>query len=370
MSKIFLPLMLTAGLLGAGQVQPPGIYRVIGGVPDWNQPPASNSTNYCAPVAALNILDYWQNVMNSQHATGLVNPNDASVYPSGSNTADLIGYFMGTNGMGSNCRTNNMAFPTPGTFVSDQDTGLEEYIAWNAANQFCPGDPMPPNWKVGHLGWIVSTDYAGVFGNHIQAIGAGLPDKIDFNFWNPIYSGNYFIDTIYSSPPETVYIYSWGDSVSYSTNPEEQWGYDIGHATTGVGYAMNNDSIYAIVHDNWPSTHRNVMIPWDHIMAVLYVTPPPTLISESASADEQDVLTVTRKGRNLTFSFNLSKGSAVELILYDASGRSIEKIASARFGRGEHTISWDASKLRSGIYFALLKNDGHRKAGTRFLLIR
>ena len=370
MSRILLSLLLAAGFLGAGQVQPPGIYRVISGVPDWNQPPASNSTNYCAPVAALNILDYWQNVMNSQPASGLVDPNDANVYPSGSNTADLIGYFMGTNGAGSGCRTNNAANPMPGTYVSDQDTGLEEYIAWNSANQFCPGDPAPPPWKSGHQGWIVSTDLAGVFGNHTQAISAGLPDKIDFNFWNPVYTGNYFVDTIYFSPPETVYIYSWGDSVSSSTNPQEQWGYDIGHATTGVGYAMSNDSIYAIVHDNWPSTHTNVMIPWAHIMAVLYVTPPPTLISESGSGDEPNFLRVTGKGKSLTFSFNLNESCSAELTLYDISGRSIENITSANFGRGEHAISWDVSELRSGIYFALLKINGRKEISTKFVYIR
>ncbi|MCK4656465.1 MAG: hypothetical protein KAT85_05515, partial [candidate division Zixibacteria bacterium] len=38
---------------------PPG-FTYVANVPDWNQPPFSGATNYCAPVAALNIVDYWQ----------------------------------------------------------------------------------------------------------------------------------------------------------------------------------------------------------------------------------------------------------------------------------------------------------------------
>jgi hypothetical protein len=245
----------------------------ISSVPDWNQPPLSGSTNYCAPVSALNILDYYGS-LPSNPITGLVDPGDAVRYPANSNTADLIGYFMGTNGAGSPARIHNPGYQMPGTHMADQDTGLAEYIAWNTAGQFHPADPTPPGWKTGYNNAMVtglSGSASSLWGAYTGEIDASRPVKVDFNFWNPIYTNTFFIDP---ATQDTFYVYQWGPNTGGSggQNPQEQWSPDVGHAVTGVGYIPNwNGSNWGVVHDNWPSTHANVVIPWQNLMEIVMV---------------------------------------------------------------------------------------------------
>jgi hypothetical protein len=249
---------------------PPAL-TYIPNVPDWNQPPLSGSTNYCAPVAALNIIDYY----DPSPAGGLVDPADAPRYPDSSNTADLIGWFMGTNGAGSTIRFNNASNPLPGTYFFDQDTGLAEYIAWSAASPF-PTPGLPPVWKTGYtnakIGLYGGTD-STLWQRYTAEIDSGRPVKVDFSFWDLVLSDS-FVDNL---TQDSFYVYLWGDTTYNSgpDDPEEVWSDNIGHAVTGVGYIPNwNGKNWAVVHDNWPNTPENVVIPWENLMVLVTVYPP------------------------------------------------------------------------------------------------
>ncbi len=248
----------------------PAGFTYIPNVPDWNQPPLSLSANYCAPVAALNIVDYFPFTV-----WGLVDPADAPRYPDTSYTADLIGWFMGTNGAGSPNRANNPGSPMPGTYFYDQDVGLAEYIAWNTASQFPTPFTLPPFWKVGwtnaSVGLRTGTDIA-LWQTYVVEIDSGRPVKVDFDYWNPILSDS-FVDIF---TLDTFYVYDWGPYTNSSSppNPPEQWEDSIGHAVTGVGYIPNwNGKNWAIVHDNWPPC-QDMVISWTNLMALITVYPP------------------------------------------------------------------------------------------------
>ncbi|MHA1974399.1 MAG: PKD domain-containing protein [Candidatus Hodarchaeales archaeon] len=49
-------------------------------------------------------------------------------------------------------------------------------------------------------------------------------------------------------------------------------------------------------------------------------------------------------------SFNLPKGSYVTLEVYNISGQKVAVLADGQYSAGQHSVSWDASKVSSGIY--------------------
>ncbi|MCL5021007.1 MAG: S8 family peptidase, partial [Bacteroidetes bacterium] len=49
-------------------------------------------------------------------------------------------------------------------------------------------------------------------------------------------------------------------------------------------------------------------------------------------------------------SFALPKDTYVKLIVYDILGREVARLVDGQMGAGYHTISWDASRVSSGIY--------------------
>jgi hypothetical protein len=240
-------------------------------VPDTNQPPTVTlpstppPTNYCAPMAMVNVLGYWDAVMghaNAYNLTAFQQP------PNLKTVAEYLGYFMDTNGTGSPARVNPGA---PGTYDLDIGPGTLEFVRWDIANPFPPAPP--PALPAGKLGydWVVTPDYGVGLDFYTDEIDAGRPLVTCFSYWNPVDEGIAFPDP---ETGETIDVFSWGEDLGFSQdpNPEEYWTDDIGHAVTGVGYILNWDpdgdgtefspADYVIVHDNWASTPENVAIPW------------------------------------------------------------------------------------------------------------
>ena len=54
---------------------------------------------------------------------------------------------------------------------------------------------------------------------------------------------------------------------------------------------------------------------------------------------------------------NISKPQRVELSIYDLSGRKIAQLINDNLPAGEHSITWNAKKLSSGIYFCRLSSN-------------
>jgi hypothetical protein len=290
---VYLALSL-AILLG---VAPVCAAKLIPQVPDANQPPTNtlgvaSTSNFCAPMAAVNITEYWDVVMAHPNAIG-VNANLGV-----STAAEYIGYFMDTNNQGSPARANGTTqLPASGTYTVDQQPGFQEFVRWDAAHPYFTPPPALPANKKGY-GWsftyldmlMVAHDSLG-FNFCAAQIDSGLPLKIDFLYWNPLPTGVAVID---SASNETIDFMDWGPVVSGSsnTNHVENWNLypgeeGIGHAVTGVGYFRNIDpdgpgplpnGNYIIVHDNWSDTPLNVAVLWQNWNAAIGVDPALGLV--------------------------------------------------------------------------------------------
>lgn len=260
----------------------------IPNVPDTNQPP--NQTlittipmNYCAPIAMINILHYWDVVMEDPNATGVT----AGLPPE--TAAEYLGYFMNTNDTGS---PDRIKFPHSGTYDMDIELGTLDFVRWDATNPYpINPDPNAPGLPPGKTGydWTVVTHYESILGEdgftfYQAEIDAGRPIVISFLYWNPV-----DLDIAAYAPGSddiVMHVFDWGEPTGGSEDPLEEWnwqeGYEcIGHAVTGVGYILNWDADdsgpadYVIVHDNWASTPSYIAIPWAHWNSLISATPLP-----------------------------------------------------------------------------------------------
>lgn len=70
-----------------------------------------------------------------------------------------------------------------------------------------------------------------------------------------------------------------------------------------------------------------------------------------------------------TVSFELRDEGMVNLAVYDATGRIIEKLSEGFYPAGTHQFVWDASAMPSGVYFARLKA-GNSVQTQKLLLVK
>ena len=68
-----------------------------------------------------------------------------------------------------------------------------------------------------------------------------------------------------------------------------------------------------------------------------------------------------------SLSFTIPASGEVSITIYDIQGREIERLVEGRHQAGTHEISWNASDLPSGIYFARLTSNGQHQ--TRKLVL-
>jgi len=71
---------------------------------------------------------------------------------------------------------------------------------------------------------------------------------------------------------------------------------------------------------------------------------------------------------NTTISFELANDSQVSLILFDALGQQVSQLINQELEAGGHSINFDASSLKSGIYFYKLRVEN--KSGTFFEAVK
>jgi hypothetical protein len=264
---------------------------LIDNVPDTSQPPTQNlpttpnPTNYCAPMAMVNVLCYWDIVMGHHNAINVTAGLPAK------NVTEYIGWFMDTNyppPFGNPDRGNG---PHLGTFDKDIAPGTIDFVRWDAGHPPVPPPitvpPFPlPAGKLGY-NWTVTknctADYGLSFAFYKNEIDAGRPLVVSFTYWNPVPPG---VNVTDPQTGEVICSFIWGTNYGHSSppDPEEYWSGDIGHAVTGVGYILNWDpdgagplpaQDYVIVHDNWARTPKNIAVPWANWKCLFAVDPGP-----------------------------------------------------------------------------------------------
>jgi hypothetical protein len=338
--------------------------NMIPGVPDINQPPTPlitpDPSNFCAPTSSANITLFWDNVVGHSNALGV---NAGLV---GETAAEYIGWFMDTNDQGNPLARNGDVYPpAKGTYILDQDSMLTHYIRWDTLYQY-PNAPTLPSGKKGY-DWNFTSDYSQGFSFYETEIDAGRPVKVDFTHWNIAFSGSIYVDLL---TQDTAYIYNWGFPVinSLAVNPEappEEWNLEegldnIGHAVTGVGYVIHGQTNHAVVHDNWPSTHKNVAVPWTYWKASMAMDPISAPIKNK---DAPLIIKEFNLAQNYPNPFNprtviswqLAVSSDVELSVYNLLGQKVVTLVSERQNAGNHHVEWDAAQMASGVYYYLIK---------------
>jgi hypothetical protein len=255
--------------------------KLIENVPDTNWTNGVDPNNFCAPLAMVNILGYWDEVKglpNAQNVTAWCVPSNLHT------VANLVGYFMDTNNAQAAKAVNlrgNDADTHAGTYAKDilmLTGGKLDYVRWDAGNPFntalAPAGPALPPGKVGH-DWTGTDDYAVGFPFIKTQIDAGKPLVVCYRWWNlNMTSGTNVTDP---QSGQTISAFQWGTPTSYSSYPPEDWNMGtgencIGHAVTGVGYILNWDpdgaggplpsDNWTIVHDTWGTTPENIAVPW------------------------------------------------------------------------------------------------------------
>jgi hypothetical protein len=299
MSKHLYILIIFGQIISFAAAQTDMVF--IPNVPDHSQPPdttlpstKNDRSNYCAPFAYVNIVEYWESVYIHPNAQGMMGGLPAK------QIVEYIGWFLDTNDEGSPARFNGtdpQTYPSAlGTYVIDQSNGMQEFVNYDISNTYgFAYTPLPAKkaypW---HLSPPHPEDFAAAY---IAEIGMGRPVKLDFLYWNPIPTGDSII--VPGGESEIIYIYQWGQQIDNTglidkeNIPWEEWNLEqgsiesnIGHAVTGVGYILDTLE-FAIVHDNWSTTPKNIAIPWRSsqgvpmVTAMVLVNLPPAVVKIS-----------------------------------------------------------------------------------------
>jgi hypothetical protein len=136
--------------------------------------------------------------------------------------------------------------------------------------------------------------------------------------------------------------------------------------TVALGFRANEPgvyngtlSFYIAYYDRW------FFVPWSGMAHTLKANDnaafSPTSFSLSAYPNPFNPTT--------TISFSLPNAEAVELKLFDITGRLVTTLLDERRGAGAYSLNFDAADLPSGIYFARLTS-GARRVTQKLMLLK
>lgn len=302
-------------------VQITGLATMVNNVPDANQPPtnilaAATVANFCTPISAANITEYWDTVAGNANAQGINAGLGVAT------AAEYIGWFMNTNGLGSVDRLPGIGL---GTSIANITPGLTDWVIWDAQTPtpFGFDSPVlvaPAAAKSSYVSWDITTEdttvsnQAAAWNHYKSEIDAGRPVIISFSFWNPLTTAKTLGDLSF---------YDWGPQIFHSfeaveapSNIEEEWSYEqtdpeysVGHSVTGVGYLAQYDPgdgggarNWAIVHDNWSTTPEDVAIPWNNWLATTSVEPKANAVPLVPSLTDPGVSLASGTAYNVSWA--------------------------------------------------------------------
>jgi len=289
--------------------------------PDPGAPNAFNQWNgWCAPSSAANLAGHWADARGVPVADTTSFPNSTVGWAAGPAWHDYqadgrtnrpppqgvadpmpapttdIGWYMDANrgvlydfpGVGTMGGCFFLNGPHSGTYLKDIHAGLQIYL--NNRYSFSGG----VFWRTGTRGSgfaagtdpsgnpaLLHTNEPGAFGEIMSEINTNRTLILCFRHWNILPSQFALAPTgIKTESTNGGTYYTWGSTPGPNpTNAEnEVWnysdaGYALGHAVTAVGYIPAGDpddkgpalqmgpTDWVIVHDNWSSTPRNVIVP-------------------------------------------------------------------------------------------------------------
>jgi hypothetical protein len=269
-------------------------YDFVDNVSDADQPPTntlglSNIQNWSTPIAAANILDYWDNEWEEIYTI------DVNAELTVAQAANYIGWFMNTNNLGSNDRDDGEK--ADGTLISNITNGLSNWVMWEGDEGtdlgFDDGGIGNVSYKHSYLNWDIETidewssNVTTAWSTLKSEVVANRPAIMTFMYWNPVSTG---------TVENGITFYSWGNAISNTegatledTEIWEDWyedyigggaEYSDGHSVTAIGYVEDYDAgdgdgeqDWVIFHDSWDTIAGTGAIPLDKWMALTTIYP-------------------------------------------------------------------------------------------------
>jgi len=295
-------------------------------------PFAPNQWNdWCAPCSGANLAGYWTDVRGIPVADTASFPNSTVAWAAGPSWQDYladgtvnrplfpagalpaqttdIGWYLNANyGIAYDAGGGKVMGGYPlgnpqhrGTYLKDIHVGLQLFL--NSRYSFSGSI----YWKTGTRGSgfaagtdptgapaVIHPNLASAFGEVMSEINTNRPLIVCFRHWNLLPTGQ-SLAPVGPTNRESGYggtYYTWGSTPTppYTNAEDEVWtnldnGLALGHAVTVVGYIPAGDpddqgpalglgpTDWVIVHDNWFSTPRNVIVPYG------YLTPLPAWVA-------------------------------------------------------------------------------------------
>jgi Secretion system C-terminal sorting domain len=110
--------------------------------------------------------------------------------------------------------------------------------------------------------------------------------------------------------------------------------------------------------DNWDATEFNLAGETD----VVIVSQPSDFALQAAYPNPFNAATV--------ISVTLPDASDLTVVVYNVSGQQVAELANGQFNAGQHSLTFDASNLASGLYFVRATVPGQMNATQKVMLVR
>ncbi len=357
-------LMAAALLIGPSAALAQVTNYVSGLVPNWDQPhyypdplgfdpsgpgpwfPGSVFSAWCAPTSTSMLMGYWEDyhgwvLLGDGSADGMQalagayggpawgagpqwhdfcadglagspNPNPLR----GLRPVNDLGWYMDTNNFGDPGLPNG---PHTGTQLLDSLTGTINFVASSSV-------PQPLQLAI----WGTNPMFGGATVQMLAdlckpEIDANRPVVAHFLWWSligpPGPGEGTGVETTESQCPYQDY--AWSTPVSNGMYGEQYNMRDddegLGHAVIIVGYtAVGQNVTHLIVHDNWPSTVRNVRVPVQGA--------PLAAITTMNNIGFNLAISQLTAGQNATFSVTGGSPNTLTGLVYSTAGLGITNL--------------------------------------------
>lgn len=205
-----------------------------------------------------------------------------------------------------------------------------------------------------YTGYAVST-------STIYKTSDGSFEPFEVERWFGVGSGMWDIIAI---NPDTVYIAS-AQGIIKTTNGGENW-FVFSTGNNGImGIDMLNTTTGYAVGTNRPGSTNGVIYKTTNGGYVIGIEPINNEFPSGYNLSQN----YPNPFNSLTIiHFEVPKEGNVKLIIYDITGREIQRLADSDLHAGKYYINWDAEKFTSGIYFFRLESGNFNESRKMILL--
>lgn len=240
-------------------------------------------------------------------------------------------------------------------------------------------------------GWIVPGNYTTTNYTNTGLPSTGAPPRAICTNWDDLYPGyssqgyaywyhdaaNHrfiveFDSSSYYSPNSAKDKF---EVIFYDTTMAAQDGntrilaqYMTANYYTSSTVGLQDDARQVGIQCLYDGTYHKGCAPLAPQRAILYTTDPPNQVG--LSSDPAVLLADARglalwpnpcRGRAMV-AWNVPVAGRVELAVYDAAGREVQRLVESKLAAGRHTRAWDGRALAPGVYFVKLDTpDGSRR---------